>query len=46
MWLMDSSYAFLGEADMVKGTPEHLYQKGYEAYQNGWYKRAVEYFQR
>ncbi len=32
--------------DRAKGTPEQLYQKGYEAYQDGWYKKAVEYFQK
>ncbi len=32
--------------DRVKGTPEALYQKGYEAYQDGWYKKAIEHFQR
>lgn len=37
---------FWEKPDMAKGTPEHLYQKGYEAYQSGWYKRAVEYFQK
>ena len=46
MWLMDSCYAYLGEARQAKGTPEQLYQKGYEAYQDGWYKRAIEYFQK
>jgi outer membrane protein assembly factor BamD len=33
-------------SDRVKGTPEALYQKGYEAYQDGWYKKAIEHFQR
>jgi outer membrane protein assembly factor BamD len=32
--------------DSARGTPEHLYQKGYDAYQDGWYKRAIEYFQK
>jgi len=31
---------------MAKGTPEALYQAGVEAYQDGRYKRAVEYFTR
>jgi outer membrane protein assembly factor BamD len=33
-------------SDRVKGTPEVLYQKGYEAYQASWYKKAIEHFQR
>ena len=33
-------------AERAKNTPEILYQKGYEAYQDGWYKKAIEYFQR
>lgn len=33
-------------ADKAKRTPEILYQRGYEAYQDGWYKKAIEYFQR
>ena len=32
--------------DKIKGTPEALYQKGYDAYQDGWYKKAIENFQR
>ncbi|HBH86188.1 MAG TPA: hypothetical protein DDY17_01110, partial [Syntrophaceae bacterium] len=32
--------------DRAKNTPEILYQRGYEAYQDGWYKKAIEYFQR
>jgi len=32
--------------DKAKSTPEILYQRGYEAYQDGWYKKAIEYFQR
>jgi outer membrane protein assembly factor BamD len=32
--------------DRAKNTPEVLYQRGYEAYQDGWYKKAIEYFQR
>lgn len=35
-----------GRADKAKGTPEILYQRGYEAYQDGWYLKAIEYFQR
>ena len=33
-------------SDRVKGTPEALYQRGYEAYQATWYKKAIEHFQR
>jgi len=33
-------------SDKVKGTPEALYQKGYAAYQDTWYKKAIEHFQR
>jgi outer membrane protein assembly factor BamD len=33
-------------SDKAKGTPEALYQSGYDAYQDGWYKKAIEYFQR
>jgi outer membrane protein assembly factor BamD len=33
-------------SDRVKGTPEALYQRGYEAYQYGFYKKAIEHFQR
>jgi outer membrane protein assembly factor BamD len=32
--------------DRTRGTPEQLYQRGYDAYQDGWYKRAIEYFQK
>ena len=32
--------------DRTKGTPEQLYQRGYDAYQDGWYKRSIEYFQK
>ena len=32
--------------DRTKGTAEQLYQKGYDAYQAGWYKRSIEYFQK
>jgi outer membrane protein assembly factor BamD len=35
-----------GRADRTKGNPEILYQRGYEAYQDGWYNKAIEYFQR
>ena len=35
-----------GRADRAKGNPEILYQRGYEAYQDGWYTKAIEYFQR
>ena len=34
------------KSDRTKGTAEQLYQKGYDAYQDGWYKRAIEYFQK
>jgi outer membrane protein assembly factor BamD len=29
-----------------KNTPESMYQRGYEAYQDGYYKKAIEHFQR
>jgi len=32
--------------DKAKRTPEIIYQQGYEAYQDGWYKKAIEHFQR
>ena len=35
-----------GRDDRAKATPEILYQSGYEAYQDGYYKKAIEHFQR
>ena len=35
-----------GRGDRTKITPEGLYQIGYEAYQDGRYKKAIENFQR
>ena len=37
---------FWSRKQMAKGTPEALYQAGVTAYQEGRYKRAVEYFTR
>ena len=33
-------------SDRAKSAPEGLYQSGYDAYQDGSYKKAIEYFQR
>jgi outer membrane protein assembly factor BamD len=35
-----------GRGDRTKITPEALYQRGFEAYQDGRYKKAIENFQR
>lgn len=38
--------AFFRKSDMARSTPEGLYSKGYEDYQNGRYKKAVQSFER
>ena len=41
-----SGCAWWKRADMVKATPEGLYQKGLNYYRKGSYEKAIEFFQR
>ncbi|ABC78075.1 outer membrane protein assembly factor BamD [Syntrophus aciditrophicus] len=38
--------AWFRKSDMTRATPEGLYRRGYEDYQNGRYKKAIESFER
>jgi outer membrane protein assembly factor BamD len=38
--------AFFRKSDMARSTPEGLYSKGYEDYQKGRYKKAIQSFER
>ncbi len=40
------SFNWFRKSDMTRATPEGLYRKGYEDYQNGSYKKAIASFER
>jgi len=44
--LLMSGCAYFQKSDMTRGTPEGLYRKGYNDYQNGRYKKAIQSFER